>query len=115
MELLCNIARDQNVIKLTQERILSKMEMHEINCLSGSRNISEPTIYLDQNFCDLFPMRDSVMFLEVENLIINDKSFVDKLVRTFLTLNIVPIKFSLYNFIFLICFVGVFYKKHWRM
>jgi len=80
MEMLNNLARDQNIIKLTQERILSKIELLEINSKTGRQNISEPSIFLDSSFCDHFPMQNENMFLEVEHLITNDKSFVDKLV-----------------------------------
>lgn len=79
METLNNLARDQNIIKLTQERILSKIEVLEINSRTGRQNLSEP-IYLDSSFCDHFPMQNANMFLEVEQLITRDKSFKDKLV-----------------------------------
>ncbi|XP_050065856.1 uncharacterized protein LOC126554900 [Aphis gossypii] len=79
MEMLSNLARDQNIIKLTQERILSKIEMLEINSQTSKQNLSGTSIYLDSSFCDYFPMQNADMFLEVEHLITNDKSFVDKL------------------------------------
>jgi len=79
METLNNLARDQNIIKLTQERILYKIELLEMNSQTGRQNLSEP-IYLDSSFCDQFPMQNANMFLKVEQLITNDKSFKDKLV-----------------------------------
>jgi len=79
METLNNLARDQNIIKLTQERILSKIEVLGINSQTGRQNLSE-SIYLDSSFCDHFPMQNANMFLEVEHLITDDKSFTDKLV-----------------------------------
>lgn len=65
METLNNLARDQNIIKLTQERILSKIEVLEMNSQTGRQNLSGPLIYLDSSFCDHFPMQDANMFLEV--------------------------------------------------
>lgn len=79
MGTLNNLARDQNIIKLTLERILSKIEVLEMNSQTGRQNLSEH-IYLDFSFCDHFPMQNANMFLEVEQLIRNDESFKDKLV-----------------------------------
>jgi len=79
METLNNLARDQNIIKLTQERILSKIEVLEMNSQTRRQNLSEH-IYLDSHFCDHFPMKNANAFLEVEQLITNNESFKDKLV-----------------------------------
>jgi len=95
MEMLNNLARDQNIIKLTQERILSKIEVLEINSQTGKQNLSGPSIYLDSTFCDYFPMQNADMFLEVEHLITNDKSFVDKLVCIYINFDYSSM-FSLY-------------------
>jgi len=62
MEMLSNLARDQNIIKLTQEQILSKIEVLEINSQTGKQNLSGHQYIWIQVFVTIFQCEMLICF-----------------------------------------------------
>jgi len=75
MNLLHHISQEQIEIKLVLSRILSKLDSLEGNSKQNTRT------YLETDFLNHFPINSRDKFNEVNEFILNDLVFVDKLVR----------------------------------
>jgi len=75
MDLLHHISQEQIEIKLVLNRILSKLDSLEGNSKQNTRT------YLETDFLNHFPINSRDKFNEVNEFILNDLVFVDKLVR----------------------------------
>lgn len=72
---MSGILKEQSCIKLTLNRILSKIDGNSIG------NSNEQPLSLDGSFLSKFPMTNFEEFMLVENCILNESDFVPKLVR----------------------------------
>lgn len=77
------IMKEQFVMRLVQDRIQNKINVIELNINGNNSNCIGSSVLLDSNFLSKFPLNDSTMYLDVENLTLNDSSFKIKLVRIF--------------------------------
>lgn len=77
------IMKEQSIMKLVQDRLLNKINGLELNIRGNSTNSNGSSLHLDSDFLSKFPLNDHAMYLDVEDLTLNDSSFKTKLVRIF--------------------------------
>lgn len=80
MEKLETVCNEQNIQRLMIERLLLKMGYIAQALKDNSGLHTNTSIQLDEDFLTHFPLIDAAMFTWVENKIINDSNFLDKLV-----------------------------------
>ncbi|XP_050056366.1 uncharacterized protein LOC126549927 [Aphis gossypii] len=79
MEKLETVCNEQNIQRLMIERLLLKMDYIAQALKDNSGLHTNTSIQLDEDFLTHFPLIDAAMFTWVENKIINDSNFLDKL------------------------------------
>ena len=66
--------------KFLLKRLLSKVEVLELNSKNNSNSTTTNNNYIDSSFLSLFPIRNKEEFLSIENKIINEPDFISMLV-----------------------------------
>lgn len=78
------IIKEQSIMRLVQDRIQNKINNIELNIKGNNTSCNNGSlVHLDSDFLSKFPLKNSTMYLDVENLTLNDSSFTIKLVRIF--------------------------------
>jgi len=77
------IMKEQSIMKLVQDRLLNKVNGLELNVKGNITNSHGSSVHLDSDFLSKFPLNNNAMYVDVENLTLNDSSFKIKLVRIF--------------------------------
>ncbi|XP_025422698.1 uncharacterized protein LOC112692286 isoform X2 [Sipha flava] len=65
--------------KFLLKRLLSKVEVLELNSKNNSNSTTTNNNYIDSSFLSLFPIRNKEEFLSIENKIINEPDFISML------------------------------------
>ncbi|KAF0745856.1 Uncharacterized protein FWK35_00024025, partial [Aphis craccivora] len=73
------IMKEQSIMKLVQDRLLNKVNGLELNVKGNITNSHGSSVHLDSDFLSKFPLNNNAMYVDVENLTLNDSSFKIKL------------------------------------
>lgn len=89
---LNSILQEQAVFKLIYNRMLSKMEMIEVNLQIRSQHVN--AVQIDPQFLLIFPIKNADELLSIEYSLKNEIDFVQKLVSIAFLVNSLKINLN---------------------